>query len=548
MPDHSEVFEKVASIVCGKPAGISHTECLKSVGSHNPLCRDYGKCRLYEKTCEQFEYVLHPRTENSFLRACPGGGKTEVIGMKAAYEIRRWDVLHAGIAVLTFTNNAADVILERVTQFAGNVGHPHFIGTFDSWLHGYLANPFAYILTGYLGKKGDRSIRIVAASDRDEWLNAYKCKTPFVKRRKPKRGKNSKVNSNGESPLSIPIFANHFWYDHETDRFLIRKPFVDSSDSIDHETYFATKEFQEYLADNDKKWLTIDVLKKDLGDRKKLFWKDGFVNYQDVECLSVLLLKKETLRSRLSRRFPLVIVDECQDLSWGQLRILELLKEQGSRVHLVGDLNQAIYAFKKVDPLNVERFVAEPGVHKLALQRNFRSVQPIVNLCGKLLYQGDVTGEPWVGDAPACVYFIYDPSDMSELPRRFETYLRTRSIDVTKSAILARGHATVNKLRPAASRVAPNDSITLATAVDLWSSAEIQAIDESMKCIGKFIATKFFPKQSIDSRHHYRPEMVGSALQWRLSLVRVLDECLHNGIFQTSVRLGAIGRKSLGRA
>jgi DNA helicase-2/ATP-dependent DNA helicase PcrA len=155
-------------------------------------------------------------------------------------------------------------------------------------------------------------------------------------------------------------------------------------------------------------------------------------------------------------------------------------------------------------------------------------VQGIVDLCGKLVDQGRVTGEPRVDDGPACVYFIYDPNHMSQFAPLLETYLRSRSIAVAESAILARGHATVNKLRPAASRVPSNVSIALATAVFLWTSADVQAMDEALKCVGRFIADRFFPKKSADSRHHYCPETEESALKWRLFLARVLDACLHN--------------------
>jgi hypothetical protein len=62
----------------------------------------------------------------------------------------------------------------------------------------------------------------VDASNPHEWLNAFKYKTPFIKRRDPKKGRSYRENDNGESLLSMPlsIFANNFWHDHETDKFL----------------------------------------------------------------------------------------------------------------------------------------------------------------------------------------------------------------------------------------------------------------------------------------------------------------------------------------
>lgn len=35
---------------------------------------------------EQLDFILHPIDKACFLKACPGSGKTEVVGIKAAYE------------------------------------------------------------------------------------------------------------------------------------------------------------------------------------------------------------------------------------------------------------------------------------------------------------------------------------------------------------------------------------------------------------------------------------------------------------------------------
>ena len=111
--------------------------------------------------------------KNIYLKACPGSGKTEVVGLKSAYEIKRWDREAGGIAVLTFTNNAADVISERASQFAGidKIKYPHFIGTCDRWLHGYIAHPFGNLITKHKAIDGDYSIRLVENRSCNGFLN-----------------------------------------------------------------------------------------------------------------------------------------------------------------------------------------------------------------------------------------------------------------------------------------------------------------------------------------------------------------------------------------
>ena len=54
----------------------------------------------------QIEYVTSQLWKNTFLKACPGSGKTEVLAIKAAYEKEQWNLKTQGFAVLTFTNSA----------------------------------------------------------------------------------------------------------------------------------------------------------------------------------------------------------------------------------------------------------------------------------------------------------------------------------------------------------------------------------------------------------------------------------------------------------
>ena len=108
----------------------------------------------YSLSLEQTEFINHQLTMSSYLAACPGSGKTEVVGIKAAYEIAKWQYKFSGLAILSFTRNAANEIKRRVIKYAGvnAAHHPHYIGTFDSWLHSYILHPFAHKIVGYPGK------------------------------------------------------------------------------------------------------------------------------------------------------------------------------------------------------------------------------------------------------------------------------------------------------------------------------------------------------------------------------------------------------------
>ena len=200
-----EYQEKIANIVCGKSEKITCEECY--ILADGNVCKNFKECRIAEKTEEQLEYVMTSIKENVFLKACAGSGKTEVIGLKAAYEMKKWNSYNQGIAVLTFTNDATDVIIDRVKQFTGrNAVYPHYIGTLSSFIHSYIVQPFAYTLTGFEGKDEDFSFNII---DRtvpvysNSWLNTYKCRVSYLE-----------ANNRWSS-----IFAHQIGYDIEKKDF-----------------------------------------------------------------------------------------------------------------------------------------------------------------------------------------------------------------------------------------------------------------------------------------------------------------------------------------
>ena len=69
--------ENIGYIICNKPLNISCEECFqKSLGN---VCSKLSHCRILEKTEEQISYILSSIEKNTYLKACAGSGKTEVV-------------------------------------------------------------------------------------------------------------------------------------------------------------------------------------------------------------------------------------------------------------------------------------------------------------------------------------------------------------------------------------------------------------------------------------------------------------------------------------
>ena len=142
------------------------------------------------------------------------------------------------------------------------------------------------------------------------------------------------------------------------------------------------------LVPNDGRWSIINqrgrgssALLDETIEKKHRFWADRFATYDDMNCIALkCLAENENVRTLLSKRFPVIFIDECQDLSATELMIMSQLIEAGSIVHYVGDLHQSIYGFRRSSPLITKQHIEKYNFQTMNLTNNFRSSQNIVNM------------------------------------------------------------------------------------------------------------------------------------------------------------------------
>lgn len=91
-----------------------------------------------------------------------------------------------------------------------------------------------------------------------------------------------------------------------------------------------------------------------------------------------------------------VLVDEYQDINRSGARLVQLLTgPDGTALWAVGDLRQAIYAFRGASPANVARFADDfPGGRRMDLAVNYRSRPGLVSLFGQASGEGAEVWEP----------------------------------------------------------------------------------------------------------------------------------------------------------
>ena len=106
----------------------------------------------------------------------------------------------------------------------------------------------------------------------------------------------------------------------------------------------------------------------------------GLVDFDGLIELAAAVLRGDPAQAAaLRERWPLISVDEYQDIDAAQYELLSLLAGAGAGLTVIGDPDQAIYGFRGADVRFFLQFAADfPGAVTCALSRNYRSSRPIV--------------------------------------------------------------------------------------------------------------------------------------------------------------------------
>jgi DNA helicase II / ATP-dependent DNA helicase PcrA len=242
------------------------------------------------------------------VRACPGSGKTFTVTAKMAKLLKNWQYSHQGVAVISFTNVAWQEIQKELnTTFSVNipVKHPHFLGTIDSFINNFIFFPYGHLI--------------------------LKCE--------------SKPVLAGEPAYS--------WKIKDFDRDY--RQYFDKV-SFDIDGNIITKgPIGEFFFGKLKKYNkngSINGHYKKIESMKKRFLRRGYANQSDADYFSMKLLEKyPSIAKIIALRFPFIIIDEAQDTSEIQMRIIDILVENGLKnLILVGDPDQAIFEWNDAKP------------------------------------------------------------------------------------------------------------------------------------------------------------------------------------------------------
>lgn len=106
----------------------------------------------------------------------------------------------------------------------------------------------------------------------------------------------------------------------------------------------------------------------------------GLLTYEDMATLAEILLPLPDVSTSLSNRYPHILIDEAQDTSHIQWRIIRTLVANAKTTLAVGDLNQSIYGWRDADGTILKRLGEQESAAVFHLRRSYRSKGLITKL------------------------------------------------------------------------------------------------------------------------------------------------------------------------
>jgi len=141
-----------------------------------------------------------------------------------------------------------------------------------------------------------------------------------------------------------------------------------------------------YFDEDDPYDLMVDYVYRFYQDKLKFY---NAIDFDDILNLVVRLFREfPEVTTKYSEKFQYVMVDEYQDTNPLQFELIMGLTKTHNNLCVVGDDDQAIYAFRGADVTNILEFEKNfPGAKVVKLEENYRSTMPILDLANKVIQE-----------------------------------------------------------------------------------------------------------------------------------------------------------------
>jgi DNA helicase-2/ATP-dependent DNA helicase PcrA len=364
-----------------------------SVNKEKPA---YRSGRLLKKFNEEYEQLNEKQRlavdtieGPVMVIAGPGTGKTQILASRIGKILLETDAIPQNILCLTYTDAGVVAMRKRLLQFIGPDAYKVNINTFHAFCNDVIQENLYLFDKTVLDPVSDlEKIQIFK-----ELIDSFPKNHPL----KRYRGDVYFEINNLQSLFST--MKKEGW----TVELINQKIVEYLADLPNREEFTYKRKYKEFNAGDLKK----DKIQEEKDKMEKLRAAVGeFDNFQqlmrkknryDFDDMINWVIKafeeNKNLLANYQERFQYILVDEYQDTSGTQNKLVELLISYWDKpnVFVVGDDDQSIYRFQGA---NVENMLDFAGSYKnnlltVVLTNNYRSTQPILDVSKTLINRND---------------------------------------------------------------------------------------------------------------------------------------------------------------
>ncbi len=139
------------------------------------------------------------------------------------------------------------------------------------------------------------------------------------------------------------------------------------------------------------------------------------VDFDDLISLPIMIMENyPEVLSKYRERYKYIMVDEFQDTSKIQYKLMKLLAEESKNICVVGDDDQSIYSWRGADYSNILQFEKDfPDVKEIKLEQNYRSTGNILEAANTLIANNKNRKEKalWTGTKKGTPIEIFYPDN-----------------------------------------------------------------------------------------------------------------------------------------
>lgn len=355
---------------------------------------------LAQKPTDQQGEAIFAEELEFLLRAAPGSGKTWTSCRRFIWRAANWPHRVGGLALLSFTN-AAIREFKTATIKVGRrdlLSDPNYVGTFDSFVERFILAPFGHLLTG-----ADKRPKLFPGPRPGDWDNAQ-----------------LKVWMDGKGRQRIPVPA---WE-------VI--PYPDGTKlSFKTSPTFGSQPIVAAAA---------PVL--------RLLSLGFYTHPQRIFWAYKLLIDRPHIAELLAKRFPEIIVDEAQDTNAWLLILLNIVRDKGARITLIGDPDQCIFEFSMADSTSLPNLKTKWSIPEKPLSQSFRCNNQIAAAVRNVGANPDFTGN---GDGANawCRAFVVEVASttFSDGLVAFQRLADQAGVSINSTAVICRAHRQLESLR-----------------------------------------------------------------------------------------------------